>query len=270
MDTYDIIQAAKGRPFNSYAEADAKETVRIQIDRAFFLSGMAQPDALAYEQLIDEVLGKILRSYGYMTSQELALVVEAGVGGELSRQTRPNAATVFSWIAAYMASDTRREAIRNYRQTNVGAEVTLTDRDVEALVQTARRRILTESELYALRKSGALTPRVVDALNNATEVRALRALWDEYKRAGRIAEDHRPGYVAMVMDAAEKRGLFAIAPEHREFAREQARKDYRRRNRVRSVGDMLDYTPEYMAKWVLLGMCFNGQKASGRDLIIND
>ena len=269
MDSYDIIQAAKGRSFNTYTEEDAKETVRIQIDRAFFLAGIPAPDALAYEQLVDEVLGKIQRSYGYMTSQELALVVEAGVGGELTRQTRPGAATIFGWIAAYMASETRRDAIRNYRSNTPVGSVKLSDAQVEELVKAAQERIPTEGELYLLRMSGALTPRVVDILNKAAEVRALNATWDEYKRTGGLGKEFGNGYYAMAMDAARRRGLFAIRQEHLETCKEMARKEYRRQNRIRSMADIFDYTPEFIAKRILLQMCYNGQANTGRDLVVS-
>lgn len=238
MDANDIIRAGSGKSLNAYKIEDAKESVRIQIERAYTLAEVAKPDAFTYEQVVDEVLGKILRSYGYMTAQELSLVMEAGVAGEFGRQTRPSAGAIFSWIAAYMNSDVRRETIKTVRRNNSRQE------------------------------SRLLTPSEVDELNRAAEVRALNTLWAEFKEHGQLADDHRRGYVAMAMDGAMKRDLFAITPEHWKMAKEDA-KDIDRRQKNAWIDRTLFYNPDHLVKWAMLEMCFNGQLSTGRDLVVN-
>lgn len=240
MDSFDIINAAKGTPFNRYTPEDAKETVRSHVDRAYNLAEVPVPDALAYEQLIKDITEKIIKSYSYMTSQELALVVESGVAGELGGRTRPSAAAFFGWIASYMNSDLRKEAIRNYRRGNSGDPA-----------------------------SRLLTPDERATLNRQAGVRMLTTLWNEYKRLGRISEDHLDGYVAGAYDYAMECGLFNVSPEFVEKARMQAKTDWQRRSRMTGLAAMLnEYVPQFRMKRILLGWCFNGQRNTGKDLVI--
>lgn len=240
MDQYDIIHAAQGRALNTYNESDVKESIRAVVDRAYTLAEVQQPGALEYEQVIDNVTDKVLRSYPYLTQQELALVVDAGVAGELTRQTRPSAAAIFGWIAAYVASDLRKETIRNYRRNNTGDPA-----------------------------SRLKTPDEIAELNRAAEQRAILALWQEYKTSGHISDDHLDGYVAMAMDGATKRGLFAIRDEHWKQAKAKAVERAQRRIGGTWVNRVLPNNPIFQTKRVMLEMCFAGQLATGRDLIVN-
>lgn len=237
MDSHDIIVAARNQAINTYPERDAKESLRASIDTAYRLAEAQLPAAPDYENLVNDVTEKVLRSYPYMTSQEFALVIEAGVAGELTRQTKPTAAAIFGWLAAYMSSDLRKEAIRNYRRSTPSSDA----------------RELSRAE--------------IDALNRAAEVRGLRALWAEFKQYGRILDDHLQGYVAMVMDAAIDRNLFDIRPEDWKVAQEDA--SHIRRERGGWLDRALPTEKSYITKWVMLEMCFGGQLATGRDLVID-
>lgn len=240
MDQYDIIHAAQGRAMNTYTVEDGKEAIRAVVDRAYNLSEVAKPSAIDYEQTVDDIHDKVLRSYGYITSRELALIAEAGVAGELGGRTRPSAAAFFGWIAAYVASDLRKETIRNYRRNNAGDPA-----------------------------SRLKTPDEIAELNRAAEQRAILALWQEYKTSGHISDDHLDGYVAMAMDGATKRGLFAIRDEHWKQAKAQAVERAQRRIGGTWVNRVLPYNPIFQTKRVMLEMCFAGQLATGRDLIVN-
>ena len=240
MDPFDIIHAAQNRAMNTYPLADAKEAIRANIDRAYRLAEVQLPTALEYQDLVDNITNKILTSYSYLTSQEVALVADYGVAGELGGRTKPSAAAFFGWLAAYVNSDTRREAIRNYRRSNVSDPAT---------------RLLTPSETADL--------------NRQAGIRGLRALWAEYKTHGRILErEHLRGYVASICDAALEFDLFDVTPESWAMAREEAQKE--RRRLLGNVFDAaLPYSDEMLTKWCLLEMCFEGQRATGRDLIVN-
>ena len=242
MDALDIINAARNAAMNTYTVEDARETLRASIDKAYRLAEVPLPNALEYEQLVDSVTDKILRSYPYITSQEFYLVVEAGVAGELGGRTKPSAAAFFGWLAQYTASDVRKEAIRNYRRSNTADPAT---------------RLRTPSEIAEL--------------NRQAEARAIRTLWAEYKTHGRILEtEHLRGYVAMAMDGLAERRLFDITDEHWAIAREQAKHNRHRLMRgARGLLGAAPDVPDSVLKWTMLEMCFEGQLATGRDLVIN-
>ena len=242
MDTHDIILAAQGKSLNAYTETDRRESIRASVDLAYRLSELPVPPGADYEQLVTDIEGKIMRSYPYLTNQELALVCESGVAGELGSRTRPSTAAILGWLAAYMNSDLRKEAIRNYRRGNTSDPA-----------------------------SGLKTPDEIAELNRQAEVRALRSLWAEYKANGRILEtEHFRGYVAMACDGAMKRGLFVVRPEHWEAAREEAAHNRHRlmRSALGLRGAAPD-VPDSIVKWTMLEMCFSGQMQTGRDLVVN-
>lgn len=231
MDSYDIIHAAQNRAMNTYTLEDAREALRASIDRAYKLAEIPLPTALEYEQLVGNITDKVLRSYPYLTSQEVALVADAGVAGELGGRTRPSAAAFFGWLAAYVGSDTRKEAIRNYRRGNT--------HDPSASEPTRAEK---------------------DELNRQAEVRALRTLWAEFKKNGRILEtEHFRGYVAMAMDGFEKRGIMRLTPENWEAARKVVREN-RRRWDLGTLGfrAAAPDVPGSVVKWAMLEMCFRG------------
>lgn len=241
MDSYDIIQAAHGAAMNTYTEQDAQEVIRNVIDRTYRQAETPLPDGPVYQQMVEDLTAKIVRSYPYMTSQEVALVSEAGLAGELGPRTKPSTAAFFGWLAAYAASDVRKEAIRNYRRN--------------ASAPDAR-------ELSRAEK---------DELNRQAEARAIRSLWAEYKANGRILEtEHLRGYVAMAMDGLAKRRIFDITDEHWAIAREEAKHNRHRlmRGALGFMGAAPD-VPDSVLKWTMLEMCFEGQLATGRDLVIN-
>jgi len=238
MDPLDIIHAAQNSALNTYPEADAREAIRASIDRAYRLAEVQLPASLEYQDMVENVTHKILYSYPYLTAQEVALVADAGVAGELGGRTRPSAAAFFGWLAAYVNSDTRKEAIRNYRRGNT--------HDPSAST-------LTRSE--------------IDEKNRQAEVRALNALWAEFCTHGRILEtEHFRGYVAMAMDGFEKRGYMKLTPENWDAARKLVRKHAHRFN-LHATGyrAAAPDVPDSALKWTMLEMCFQGLKNGGYD-----
>ena len=239
MDSFDYIQAAKGQALMTCTPEDRAESIRAAVDRAFNLKAIPKPSGVDYETIITEVEKKVANAYPYMTSQELAWITERGVAGELTRDTKPTASAIFGWMYAYMNDDLRKEAIRNYRRNGL--------RDTSAEPSRAEK----------------------DEMNRQAEIRALRTLWAEYKANGRILDDHVPGFVAMAMDRAVALNLFAIGPEHWKLAAEKGAELCRRRTGLGGLGAALPYEPVFHTKWAMLEMCFNGQRKTGRDLVVN-
>ena len=263
MDVHDIKLAAKGQALNAYLFDDAKEVVRMHVDRAFTLTDTPKPDSYVYEQMVSDILDKLLRSYGYITSQELALVVEAGVAGELTRQTKPSTAAMFGWIAAYMDSDLRKSVMRDLRR-NARDSVSLSPDEVSALVPASAKRMLTPGEISLLERSGSLTPDVEAELNRTASLRAIRALWQEYKALGHLREDHLDGYCAMAMDGLIRREVFNITDKDwAEARRVSGKADISRQG----LGAVMS-TPAFRTKRVMLEMCFRGLRNAGQELIL--
>ena len=181
---------------------------------------------------------RFLPWYPYLTSQEVALVADSGVAGELGGRTKPSAAAFFGWLAAYVNSDTRKEAIRNYRRGNT--------HDPAASQYTREEK---------------------DALNRAAEVNGLRRLWAGYKATGRL-DIVCDGYAAMLMDAFERRGYMKITEENWQQAREAAEREYRRQQGI-PFNAILNFSPEFKTKRFMLEMCFRGLRNAGYDFVVN-
>lgn len=242
MDAHDYIIAAKGGAIMDREQQDRTEIIRTAVSRAFFLKGLPLPSGVDYELITTEVEKKISAAYPYMTGQELTYITEMGVAGELTKETRPTASAIFGWMAAYMNSEERKDAMRTYRRT----------------LQWNDRR------------NTDLSREEKDELNRQAEVRALRTLWDEFKANGRILEDeHFRGYVAMACDGFVKRNIMRLTPENWKAAREQADRN-RRRFQLASIGlrAVAPDVPDSVVKWTMLEMCFQGLVNANYELTI--
>lgn len=240
MDSFDYIQAARGSALMDRSTEDRTELIRTAISRAYSLKGLPIPQAVDYENIVRETEAKISSSYKFMTGQELSIIVELGVAGELTKETRPTASAIFGWMSAYINGEARRAALREYHNRNRG--------DQERL----------------------LTPAETAELNRQAEVRGINALWNEYKQHGRILEnEHLRGYVAMVCDGLVARHVFDIRPEHWELARKKADENRHRLMRSTIFDRALGYNAEMLAKWCMLEMCFGALVKSGRELEIS-
>ncbi len=239
MESFDYIQAAKGSRIMDREQDDRTEMVRVAVTRAYELKGMAKPSGADLQFIINETERKIASMYPYMTGQELTIITEQGVAGELTRDTRPSASSIFGWMAAYMTGDARKEALREYQ-----------------------RNLRWHGEQHGP------SPEDVEELNRRAEVRALRALWAEFKDTGKFA-DHLDGYIAMACDAFLKRRYMTVTDEHWKMAKEAARKEAHRALGSGWIDRALPYDPVFKTKRIMLAMCFQGLKDAGYELTID-
>lgn len=220
MDGKEIIQAATGQKFGAMMLHTRLETVKANVVRAYGLRGLPVPDETELTSMTREIEAKIGRSYRHMTPGELALVMEAGVSGELGKDVRITCASVFGWIASYMASDVRREALR------------------------------TGMRMRASEETDLLSDAKLKAMNEAAEIRGARALWTEYKTTGGLAPDHLDGYLGMVCDGLVRRGYIRPNDAAWEAARKKARAEEKRHGGVLQLSGFLHAPKE--KKFILL------------------
>lgn len=239
MEAFDYIQAAKGSRILDRNAEDRAEMIRIAVTRAYELKDAPLPSNSDLQFIINEVEKKIAAMYPHMTGQELTILTEQGVAGELTRDTKPTASAIFGWMAAYILSDARKEALRNYQRN--------------------------------LRWNGdqhGPSPDEIAELNRKAEVRALRTLWAEFKRDGKFAADHLDGYVAMACDGFMKRKIMTVTEENWRQARELAQKAALRKMGSNWVNRVLPYDPVFQTKRMMLTMCFTGLRNAGYELTI--
>lgn len=232
MDGNEILQAATGQSFGSMMLHSRLDIVRANIVRAYGLRGLGVPDAVELESITREVESKIGRSYRHMTAAELAMVMEAGVSGELGKDVRITCASIFGWISAYMSSDQRKEVLRT----------------------TMRRRSPQKDMLPA---------EQVESLNAAAQLRGARVLWEEYKANGSLAPEHLDGYIEMVCDGLMRRGVISPNKAAWAEAEKKARAEERRVTNGRSLSDCLK--ARKVKKYILL-MYFRELQSGMREL----
>lgn len=219
MDGKEIIMAATGQTFGALMLHTRLETVKANVVRAYGLRGLPVPDETELSSMTREIEAKIGRSYRHMTPAELALVMEAGVSGELGKDVRITCASVFGWIASYMASDVRKEALRTGMR-----------------MRSSRRDMLPEEQLKEM--------------NEAAEIRGAQNLWIEYKANRSLAPEHLDGYVAMVCDALMERGHIRPNQAAWALARKKAAAEAKRQSGDLRFSDCLHVYKE--KKFILL------------------
>lgn len=229
MEAFDYIQAAKGSRIMDRDQEDRSEMIRVAVTRAYELRGVQPPANSDLQFIINEVEKKIAAMYPHMTGQELTILTEQGVAGELTRDTKPTASAIFGWMSAYITSDARKDALRSYQRN-----------------------------LHWHGDQHGPDPDEVAELNRQAEVRALNTLWQEFRALGRFADDHLDGYIAMACDGLLKRNIIKVTEENWRQARELAEKDVRRTLGSSWVDRSLPYNPVFKTKRVMLAMCFRG------------
>lgn len=234
MDAEEIKIAIRGTALRNISKDSLKETVRTAVVKAYGLKGLSLPIEAELGLMVDEIAGKIDRSYGFLTSQELFIIVEAGVTGEVGKDSRVTCASFFGWIAGYVASDIRKDVIKGLRQPSKPA-------------------------LYDI--------DTVNEMNRQAEVRGINYLWGEYKENGRLLDGHLDGYCAMVYDALVARGKVRVGPDVVEAAQKKARAEMKKgcRSRTLKDGDMGSKVKKH-----LLTMCFSYFTRKGMDISINN
>lgn len=240
MEAFDYIQAAKGSRILDRAPEDRAESIRIAVTNAYRLKAIDLPSGSDLQFIINEVEKKVAAMYPHMTSQELTILTEQGVAGELTRDTKPTASAIFGWMHAYITNDARKEALRNYQRN-----------------------------LHWNGTQNGPSPEDVAELNRQAEVRALRTLWAEFKDKGRFAADHLDGYVAMACDGFLKRGYMTVTEADWQKAKDAATKEAHRALGSSWVDRALPYNPVFRTKRIMLAMCFRGLVNANYELEIN-
>ncbi len=234
MDAEEIKLALRGKALRNYDRDTLKEVVRTAVTKAYGLKGLALPLEGELALMVDEISGKISRSYSFITSQELFIIVEAGVTGEVGRDSRVSCASFFGWIAGYVASDIRKDVIRGYR--------------------TATRPSPYDVD-------------TINEMNRQAEVRGINGLWGEYKDNGMLLDGHLDGYCAMVYDALVSRGRVAVGQNVIEEARRRAKSELRRMGSTRTLKDG---SLDMKVKKHLLLLCFDYFRRNGKELSITN
>ena len=237
MEAFDYIQAAKGSRLMDRSQEDRTEMVRVAVERAFELKGMTKPSNSDLQFIINETEKQVASRYPYMTGQELTIITERGVAGDLTHETKPTASAIFGWMVKYMNEDARKEALRNYQ-----------------------RNLRWNGEQHGP------SPDEVAELNRKAEARALRTLWAEFKRDGKFAADHLDGYVAMACDGFMKRNIMNVTEENWRQAKDLAQRAALRKLGSNWVDRALPYDPVFQTKRVMLAMCFKGLVNAGYEL----
>lgn len=232
MDAEEIKLALRGKALRSIDNGTIKELVRTALVKAYGLKGFPLPVEAEIALMVDEIAGKIGRSYSFLTSQELFIIVEAGVTGEIGRDTRVSCASFFGWIAGYVASDIRKDVLKGLRQPQ-------------------------KQPLYDI--------DTVNEMNRQAEIRGINYLWGEFKEYGRLLDGHLDGYCAMVYDAIIARWGFRFGNDVMDAARSKAIAEMRRSREARTLKDG---SLDAKVKKHLLLMCFRHCSKKGVDLSI--
>lgn len=83
-----------------------EEIVRWKLCDAYRLHGQT-PDVSTLDTVVRKVSDVLVRDYPSLTDKELDIILEAGVSGELGKDTWVSGATVLQWIRLYSRHQTR-------------------------------------------------------------------------------------------------------------------------------------------------------------------
>lgn len=233
MTTYEIQGARLMGSIASMEAKDRRDALDGILKNIYALKGFTVADKVQPE--IDEAVArledKVVQRWPGMTIGEVNIALEAGVCGELGgNDRRLTIANYFGWLNAYVASPERRDAMNVISRRTAPASAQLEERPVGDRNDDAGR-------------AGA------------------NALWDAYKRTGRV-ETVTLGYPAMVYDWLHARGKVKPTDETvREAERQAARL---RMDTWRAATGALDYA----TKTVLLEKYFHSLRSRGAELNI--
>lgn len=149
-----------GSRIDSFASVGQIETaVLYEINCTLKLRGQGNMDAGTQETTVRKLAEVLLRDYPDITDKELRLVMEAGVSGELGRETWVSGASIMQWL-------------RNYYR------------------HVSRLAVIGANEEQAKGKTRK-TKAEIEELNNAACKEKARSAFEYYKQHGTIFGDEK-------------------------------------------------------------------------------
>ena len=207
----------EGVPFGQYqTDSQLESVVRWKINDAMRMRGQVGMDETMAQTISRKITDVILRDYRTLTDKEFDLLLEAGIAGELGKETWVSGAAVLQWLRLY---------------TRHAARLNIIDEQADEDKKRSRR---TQAE--------------VDAMNEKACNEKLKAATEYCRQNGTIfgqgagteAAFHLPQYAAVVYDWFRQR---EVIPEPSEnsiteavvFAEEQTSKQRIQRTITREI-----------------------------------
>lgn len=180
----------QGSAFSTFSSIDLVEkAVRWAIVDAMRLRGQTGSDDSMMQTITHKVSEVILRDYPSLTDKEFSLMLEAGISGELGRETWVSGASILQWMRSFM---------------NHASRIAIIDKQAEA-EEVRHRRTLEE----------------IEEMNNLACREKAHSAYDYFKEHGVIfsGEDprgfHLPQFASIVWQ------WIKTHTQVKEFAREQ-------------------------------------------------
>lgn len=179
-----------GNRVDSFATISGLEqTIRWSINDAMKMRAQAISGDGSHETVTKRITEIILRDYPSITIEEFKLMLDAGISGELGKETWVSGASVLQWLRAYMNHPTRLAIID------------------EQTAETQEKHRKTKAE--------------IDELNRLSFESKVHSAYEYYKEAGDIfdLEDDRafslPQWAAIVYKHYREEGKISPANEER-------------------------------------------------------
>ena len=201
------IAIESGNRFDCYGSQSGMENaIRWSINDAMKMRGQGNVDEGTMQTIIKKVCEVILRDYPSLTDKEFDLILDAGVSGELTKETWVSGAIILQWLRLYQ---------RTPQKINV------LDADTEQEKESKRK---TKAEIDELNRQ-AFEEKIHSAFDYFKE---CRTIWSasEDERARRMDKDdprcfHCPQWAAIVYNHYREEGkIKAPAPERIKEAQE--------------------------------------------------
>lgn len=170
-----------GNTFGSYPDFFSLENqVRFAYSDALKLRGQGNPDPATEERCIRIIAKTLYEDYPNMVDNEFPILMQAGVSGELTKDTWVSGAIVLHWIRAYSRCqarlniiDSKHEEKRKKRETKAEKE----ERNVKAY-----------NEGYEKGQACFHANKTIFHKDGFAMAQWPAMLYDEYRRRGVIAE----------------------------------------------------------------------------------
>lgn len=140
----------KGYQFGSYqSESQVEDVIRFKVSECSKLRGQ-QMGVDILHTVVRKVTEVILRDYPTLTDEEFTLILEAGVSGDLGKETWVSGASILQWLKAYQRDKARTNVIDE--QTEEARESKrLTKEEIDLKNKNAVEGKITQAREYFAR-----------------------------------------------------------------------------------------------------------------------